>query len=155
MFGQIRNLREPRGTQKFFHPVARIALSQPGNRRIHGDHQSRKTGAASPVESAFRGLASAHEIQLIPNRAPRTSFHVLQLVAGDRREDVPGARLPSLMSRGNFALGVHQAAVADGSQHRRERKFMPENARPNIAIADRHRTARTKQNVAKRAAVFP
>ena len=60
--GQIRNLREPRSAQQFFHPVARIALSQSGDRRIHGNHQGRKSCAASPVESAFRGLTSAHQI---------------------------------------------------------------------------------------------
>lgn len=59
------------------------------------------------------------------------------------------------MSRGNFAAGVHQTAVADRSQHCGERKFMAEHASLQVTIRDGDRTARTKQHIAKCPAVFP
>jgi hypothetical protein len=49
---------------------------------------------------------------------------------------------------------MHQAAVADGSQQKRNRKIMPQNARAEIAIRFHNRMARTESYVLENSAVF-
>src|SRR5580704_2971308 len=153
--GQVRNFRGPRTAQEFFHPIPRIALSQSGHRRVHGNNQGRKSCATSPVERTFRRRASAEQIQLIPDWTLRSSFHVLQFVGRNRRQDVPGTCFPSRMSRCQFTGRVHQTAVSDWRQYGRERKLMAEHPSLQSAIADSHGTARTKQDIVEYPAVFP
>ena len=65
--GDVGNLRQQRRAQEFLHAVARIALAQSCDRRIHGDYERRETSAASPVERALGGFTTAEQVELIPD----------------------------------------------------------------------------------------
>ncbi len=150
-YGILANHEDP---QQFLHAVAGIALSQSGDGRIHGDHQCGKSCAASPVDRALCRFASSHQIQLIPARPLRRCFHILQLMAGDGRENVARASFSRGVSGRNLTVGMHQSAVSNRRQHRRESEFVAEHLCLQVTIANGHRAPRTKKHIAKCAAVF-
>ena len=149
-----RKFLKQSGIQQLFHAVARIALANSADRRVDGKDQAGKTGAAGAIDGSFGRGASAHEIELVKNRAGRAGFHIFEFVARDGGEDVAGAGFSRGARGGDFSAGMHEAAVADGSEHERKRNFVAEHGGAQIAAGMRDGVARAKSDVIEDAAIF-
>src|SRR5260370_34002735 len=79
---------------------------------------------------------------------------MFQLVCRYGGENVGGARIAGGARSAHFAHGVHQAAVADRSEHEWESEIEAENAGAQVAIGDGDRMARAEGDVVVDTAVF-
>src|SRR5260370_123404 len=79
---------------------------------------------------------------------------MFQLVCRYGGENVGGARIAGGARSAHFAHGVHQAAVADRSEHEWESEIEAENAGAQVAIGDGDRMARAEGDVVIDAAIL-
>src|SRR5260370_27968605 len=79
---------------------------------------------------------------------------MFQLVCRYGGENVGGARIAGGARSAHFAHGVHQAAVADRSEHEWESEIEAENAGAQVAIGDGDRMARAEGDVVVDTAIF-
>ena len=131
-----------------------VALAEAGDRRVDGDHEPGEAGDARALDRALGGGPPADQVELVEHRGRRGRLHVLEPMAGDRREDAPGAGRAGGARGGHLALGVHHPQVADGRQHERQRQIAPEHARTQVARRHRHRLAGAKRQVVEGPAVL-
>ena len=75
-------------------------------------------------------------------------------MAGDGGENVGGAGLAGGARCAHFADGVHEAAVADGSEQERKSEIEAENAGAQVAIGEGDGVTRTEGDVLIDAAIF-
>jgi len=75
-------------------------------------------------------------------------------VAGDGGENVGGARVAGGARCADFAHGVHEAAVTDGSEQERQREIEAENASAQVAMVEGYGVARTEGEVLIDAAIL-
>ena len=121
---------------ELLHAVAEIALTHAGDGSIDGDDERGKAGGAGAIDGGLGGAAATHEIELIEDGAGGGGFYVFKLVAGDGGENVGGAGVACGARCADFADGVHEAAVADGSEQKWQREIEAENAGAQVAMVE-------------------
>src|SRR6202795_95288 len=149
-----RKFFEHAAADEFLHSVAVIALADSGDGGIDGDDERGKSGEAGAFNCGLGGGAATHQIELIEYGSSRGGFYVFQFVSRYGGENVGGARIAGSARGAHFAHGVHQAAVADGSEQEWESEIEAENAGAQVAIADGDRMARSEGDVLIDAAIF-
>jgi hypothetical protein len=132
----MRNFFQRGPAQQFTQTIARIAFAISRNGGVYGDHQRRKSGHTRPFKGSFGSASSANQIKLIPHIAGRSRSNPFQLVPGDggKCERYSGAA-----SRGccrKFPVGMHEPAVADGSQYRWKGNLVTKDFRSQVALFD-------------------
>ena len=139
---------------ELLHAVAEIALTHAGDRGIDGDDERGEAGGASAIDGGLGGATATHEIELIKNGAGGGGFYVFKLVAGDGGENVGGAGVACGARCADFSDGVHEAAVADGSEQKWQREIEAENAGARGAMVEGDGVARAEGDVLIDAGVF-
>jgi len=152
---QKGNLAKDAAHHQFFHAIAGVAFAHSRDRRVDGDHESRKACGARAGNGTLGRSASAHQIKLIPGWTSGRAFDIFQAVPRDRRENVSRARCSRAAGRCDLALRMHQAAVTNRRQHDRKSQIESENTRAQIASGHRDSMPRTKCHIFKCAAIFP
>jgi hypothetical protein len=122
---KIRKLFEGTAADELLHAVAEIALADAGDGSIDGDDERGKAGGAGAFNRGLGGAAATHQIQLIEDGAGRCGLHVFEFVPGDGGENVGGARVAGGASCAHFAHGVHEPAVANGSEQEGRARSKP------------------------------
>ncbi len=125
---KIGKFFERTAADEFLHSVAEIALADPGNGGIDGDNERGKPSDAGAFNRGLGSAAATHQIQLIEDGAGGGGFYVFEFVAGDGGENVGGARIAGGARCAHFAHGVHEPAVANGSEQKRESEIEAKNA---------------------------
>ncbi len=139
---------------EFLHPVAEIALADPGNGSVDGDNERGKPSDAGAFNRGLSGAAAAHQIQLIEDGAGRGGFYIFESVPGHGGENVGGASFAGGARRTHFAHGMHEPAVANGSEQEGKSEIEAKNARAQVAIGERDRVSGTEGDVLIDAAIF-
>ena len=151
---KIGNFLEGVAADQLLHAVAEIALAHTGDGGIDGDNERGKASDAGAIDGGLGGGAATHEVELIEDGTGGGGFYVFKFVAGDGRENVGGARLSGGASCTDFADGVHEAAVANGSEQERESEIEAENAGAQVAMVEGDGVTRTEGEVLIDAATF-
>ena len=108
-------------TEQLLHAIAKVSLAHSGYRCVDGDNQTRETCGSCAVYRAFGGHSPAQQVELVEDWSAGTCFDVLQRVSRNGGENVGGACETGSSRGGDFATGMHQAAVAYGRQQGRKR----------------------------------
>ena len=75
-------------------------------------------------------------------------------MSGNCGKNISGANVPCGARSGDFAIGMHEAAVADGRENSRERNFRTQDRGAKVALVDLHSMPWTKCDVLKGSAIF-
>jgi len=145
---------ERAAADEFLHSVAEIALADPGNGGIDGDNERGKSGDASAFNRSLCSASATHEVELIEDGAGGGGFYVFEFVAGDGGENVGSARIAGGASCTHLADRVHEPAVANGSEQKRESEIEAKNAGVQVTIGERDGMARAEGDVLIDAAIF-
>jgi hypothetical protein len=141
-------------TDEFFHTVAEIALANSGDGSVDGDDERGKSGHPGAFNRGLSSAAATHQIELIEDGSGRGGFHIFQLVPRYGGKYVGGAGVAGGARCSHFAHGVHQAAVADGSEQTREGQIEADDADAEIAFVEGDGVAWAKEDVVEGAGVF-
>ena len=151
---KIGKFFEDGAADEFLHSVPVIAFADSGDGGIDGDNERGQSGDAGAFNRGLGSTAATHQIELIENGSSRSSLYIFQLVSGDSGENVGSSRIAGGTSGAYFAHGMHQPAIADGSEQKWESEIEAENPSAQITISDRDRMPRAKGDILIHAAIF-
>jgi hypothetical protein len=122
---QIREHAEVVTAHQIGRTIVQVALAVARGIRIDGHGQDLEPGLPDAGERRFGHLASAREIELIPQRRFGPGRDGFAGIAREARHTKPNARLPGCRRHGRLALRMEQTAEPDGRQQKRHRQSQP------------------------------
>ena len=132
--------------EQFLRAVPEVALAQPGDRRVDRDEERRCAGLHRALEAGRRDVASADQIELVPERAFRPCSDFVHAAPRKGRERVGGSGLAGGARGHDLAARIEHPAAADRRERKGERELVAEHFRAQVR-GGRDGTARPEQHV--------
>ena len=132
--GQVRKHAGDVAAHQVGRAVVQVALAQAGAVRVDGHGEDLEASLPRPLQCRHTDVATAGEVELIPQRTLRDRCNLVGQVAGETRHAEADACVARRARHRRFALRVDHAREADGAEQHRQRKIAPEHAGAQIGL---------------------
>src|SRR5207302_3995476 len=107
-------------TQELLRTIAHVTLAQPRDRGVDRHRERREAREPSPLDRGAGDLATADQIELVPDGSGRRRLDVFEPAARQGRENVGGSRGAGGPGGRLLAARVEHAAAPDRRQEKRK-----------------------------------